>query len=209
VSHYHPDHALGLFFILEHFRVGEFWTGQMCGNDREATVIMHGLNAIASKQKIAIRAFPSLFKSVTIGPAAVRLLDPTRDFLDSASAKNLNELCLVLEISFGKTCVILPGDIDARVEKTIIPRLGANMQTLLVGAHHGSSHSNCREFLDALRPVALIFSCGYDNIFHFPAPVVLNRCRKLSIPFYRTDLQGEVHAVSNGRGWTITTQVKR
>ncbi|MGC9194762.1 MAG: DNA internalization-related competence protein ComEC/Rec2 [Syntrophobacteraceae bacterium] len=209
LSHYHPDHALGLCFILKHFRVGEFWTGQICGSDPEATMIMHRLDEIAFKQKIATRAFPSLFKSVTIGSVAVRLLHPTRDFIDQASQKNLNELSLVWEISFGKTRVILPGDIDARVEKTIIAHLGANMQTLLVAAHHGSSHSNCREFLDALRPVALIFSCGYDNIFHFPASVVLRRCRKLNIPVYRTDLQGDVHAVSNGQRWTIAAQVKR
>lgn len=208
LSHYHPDHALGLFFILEHFRVGEFWTAQTGGNDTEATLIMHRLNQTASNQKIAIRAFPSLFKSVTIGPATVRLLHPTRDFLDNGSPKNLNELSLVLEISFGNTRVILPGDIDARVEKTIIPHLGANMQTLLVAAHHGSSHSTCKEFLDALHPVALIFSCGYDNIFHFPAPAVLRRCASRNIPIYRTDLQGDVHAVSNGQGWTITTQVE-
>ncbi len=204
LSHYHPDHALGLCFILSNFDVGEFWTSEISGEDREATVTLRRINEITSRRKIAIRTFPSLEKDVQIGPAGVRLLHPPTEFLEHASRKDLNDLSLVFEVSFGKTRVILPGDIDSKIEKSIIPRLPKDMLTLLVAAHHGSGHSSCGEFLDALRPVAVIFSCGYDNIFHFPAPAVLKRCAKRNIPIYRTDLQGAIHAVSDGRKWTVS-----
>ena len=206
LSHYHPDHALGLCFILGNFNVGEFWTSEISGDDHEATQIRGRINEIASRRKIAIRTFPGLLKDVQIGPARVRLLHPGADFLDHASTKDLNSLSLVYEITFVNTRVIFPGDIGAKVEESIIPRLEGGARTLLVGAHHGSRNSSCEEFLDALRPVAVVFSCGYNNMFHFPAPVVIDRCKARRIPVYRTDLQGAVRAVSDGEQWTISTQ---
>ncbi|MGC8490425.1 MAG: ComEC/Rec2 family competence protein, partial [Syntrophobacteraceae bacterium] len=205
LSHYHPDHALGLCFILRNFDVGAFWTSDISGNDREPTQTRHLLEKIAVRRKIAVRTFPALFQEVRIGPATVRLLHPTADFLAHASRKDLNDLSLVFDISFGKTRVILPGDIDATIEQSIVPRLEGNMRTLLVAAHHGSRRSSCGPFLDALHPVAVVFSCGFDNLFHFPAPVVLKRCAKRNIPTYRTDMNGAVPAVSNGRTWTVSS----
>ena len=209
LSHYHPDHALGLCFILRNFDVGEFWTSDISGDDHEATVTRRRLSEIASRRKIAIRTIPFLLKDVQIGAARARLLHPTTDFLEHASRKDLNDLSLVFELSFGKTRVILPGDIDSSVEKSIIPRLQANLLTLLVAAHHGSRRSSCEEFLDALRPVAVICSCGYDNLFHFPAPVVLERCAARKIQAYRTDRDGDIQAVSDGVRWTVTAENAR
>ncbi len=208
LSHYHPDHALGLCFILRNFDVGQFWTSEISGDDHEATVIRRRLNEIALKRKIAIRTFPSLLKDVHIGPAEVRLLHPTTDFFQHASRKELNDLSLAFAISFGKTRVILPGDIDSRVEKSIIRRLKGGMLTLLVAAHHGSRNSSCGQFLDALNPVAVVFSCGYDNVFHFPAPAVLKRCARRNIPAYRTDVNGDVRALSDGSNWKITSEAE-
>ncbi len=164
---------------------------------------------LSYSRKIAVRTFPFLLKYVQIGPARARLLHPTTDFLEHASRKDLNDLSLVFELSFGKTRLILPGDIDSIVEKSIIPRLEPNFMTLLVAAHHGSSRSSCEEFLDALHPVAVLFSCGYDNLFHFPATVVLDRCAARKIQTYRTDRDGDLQAVSDGVKWTVTPETGR
>jgi competence protein ComEC len=102
--------------------------------------------------------------------------------------------------------VILPGDIGSKIEKMIIPDLEDRAQTLLVAAHHGSGKSNSDAFLDALRPSAVVFSCGYDNPFGFPHPAAIERCAERNIPMYRTDLQGAVHAVSDGRKWTVSSE---
>ncbi len=153
LSHYHPDHALGLRFILRNFDVGSFWTSGITGDDHEGRGnSVACLDEIALKRRIKIRTFPDLFKDVQIGQTRIRLLHPTRDFLEHESQRDLNEVSLVLEISFGQTRVILPGDIGRSVEESIIPALEGGMQTLLVGAHHGSRYSSSEEFLDALRP---------------------------------------------------------
>jgi competence protein ComEC len=83
------------------------------------------------------------------------------------------------------------------------------MRTLLVAGHHGSRYSSSEEFLDALHPEAIVCSCGYDNQFGFPAPEVIGRCSARNIPMYRTDLQGAVHAVSDGQKWTLTSEADK
>jgi competence protein ComEC len=112
-----------------------------------------------------------------------------------------------MEITFGETRVILPGDIGKGVEELIVPSLRECGQTLLVAAHHGSKYSNSEEFLDSLKPRSIVFSCGYDNQFGFPAPDAVERCNARNIPMYRTDTNGEVHAVSDGQKWTVTSEV--
>ena len=204
VSHDHPDHGLGLRFILAHFDVGCFWTSGIIEKNAKASLC--GLDEIALKRKIKIRSFPDLFSDVQSGPARIRLLHPTPEFLANGPKKDLNDDSLILEISWGETRVILPGDSGRKIELSIIPALGeATMQTLLVGAHHGSRNSNSEEFLDALHPIAIVFSCGSDNQFGFPAPAAIERCAERNIPVYRTDLQGAVHAVSDGHKWTISS----
>ena len=105
VSHYHPDHALGLRFILRNFDVGSFWTSGITGDDPAAGEIHRCLDEIALKRKIKIRTFPDLFKDVQIGQARIRLLHPTRDFLEDESQKDLNEVSLVLDTSQGISLV--------------------------------------------------------------------------------------------------------
>ena len=83
------------------------------------------------------------------------------------------------------------------------------MRTLLVAGHHGSRYSSSEEFLDALHPLAIVCSCGYDNVFGFPASEVIERCAARNIPMYRTDTNGAVHAVSDGLKWTFTTESDR
>jgi competence protein ComEC len=206
LSHDHPDHGLGLRFILRNFDVGSFWTSGITGDDSEGRGIHCHLDEIALKRKIKIVSFPDLFAGEQIGLTRIRLLHPTRDFLEQQSRDDLNELSLVLEISFGETRVILPGDIGRSVEESIIPTLGRPMTTLLVAAHHGSRYSNSEEFLDALRPRAIVFSCGQDNQFGFPAHDVIERCNDRNIPIYRTDINGAVHAVSDGVKWTVRSE---
>jgi competence protein ComEC len=216
LSHDHPDHGLGLRFILRNFDVGSFWTSGITGEEQEgvdaASRLEEGrhvhshLDEIALRRKIKIRTFPDLFSDIKVGQATVRVLHPTRYFLEHESKRDLNQTSLVLEICFGRTRVILPGDIGAKVEESIIPSLEGNLETFLVGAHHGSRYSNSEQFLDALRPRAVAFSCGYDNQFGFPHPAVLERCAGRNIAVWRTDLQGAVHAVSDGQGWTITSE---
>ena len=106
LSHYHPDHALGLRFILRNFDVGSFWTSEITGDDPAAGEIRRYLDEIASKRKIKIRTFPELLADLQIGQTRIRLLHPNLRAIKDLQG-NLNETSLVLDITQGISLVAM------------------------------------------------------------------------------------------------------
>ncbi|MCU0587995.1 MAG: DNA internalization-related competence protein ComEC/Rec2 [Syntrophobacteraceae bacterium] len=205
LSHDHPDHRNGLKFILSHFTVGCFWeTGLAIGGEDGSR-----LAVIARQRGIPIRRGQEILGRHSLGGCGVSVLHPTPDFLDrSWDAEDLNNASIVLEVTYGITRLLLPGDIDQALENRLPLASPDGLQTLLVAAHHGSDRSTGPILLERLRPGAAFFSCGQDNVFGFPSPAVLARCRDRGIAVYRTDRHGAIEAVSNGSGWEIKTQVQ-
>lgn len=212
LSHDHPDHRNGLRFVLSNFDTGCFWTsgisdgkyktGKRDGNGS-------GLEEIASLRGIKVRSFPDLLDEVRIGDVRINVRHPSPEFIELRTGASLNDVSLVIEVVFGQTALVLPGDIGAGIEVAVAGGFEKDRRVLLVAPHHGSEHSNSAELLDELRPIGVVFSCGYANQFGFPAPGALRRYEERKIKTYRTDLDGAVHAVSDGRQWTITTEEGR
>src|SRR5713226_4291180 len=72
---------------------------------------------------------------------------------------------------------------------------GANVKaTLLKVPHHGSKTSSSVPFIEAVAPRYAVISLGYNNRYHFPAPVVLERYRSAGTMVLRTDQDGAVTA---------------
>ena len=205
LSHDHPDHGNGLRFILSHFDVGCFRTNGLTGHSSG----VQPLSGIALKRGIPLRGPDEPFEPGDTGGCRVRIVHPDKRFLENGWNGDLNNASLVVRIDYGETSVVLPGDIDAATERLVFGGEEAWGKVLLVAAHHGSGHSTDPLTLDRLRPRAIVFSCGAGNRFGFPAEAVVQRCTERNIPMYRTDLQGAVHAVSDGLKWTITTESDR
>ena len=66
-------------------------------------------------------------------------------------------------------------------------------------AHHGSRTANTEDFLKAVDPQYVVFSCGEGNTYGHPHAEVLNRLREMGIQIFRTDDQGTIVAVSDGQ----------
>jgi competence protein ComEC len=200
LSHDHPDHRNGLRFVLSHFDVGCLWESRLIEGAQTGSELI----GIARKRQIPVRQLGEIFGPHTIDGCEVRVIHPSSTYIEKSwEGKNLNNVSLVLQIDFGKTSLVLPGDIDQSVESLLFQDRPVSDQLLLVSPHHGSEHSNPSSLFDSLRPRALIFSCGYDNLFGFPSPAVLAECTRRNIPFYRTDLQGAIQATSDGLQWSI------
>jgi competence protein ComEC len=200
LTHDHPDHRNGLKFVLSHFTVGTYWENGI----PESPSRPGELAAIAARRRIPIARLPELRKEPIIGACRVSILHPTPNYLKhSWDGRDLNNTSIVLLVNFGKTRVLLPGDIDQSVEALLPADTFPAEGTLLIAPHHGSERSSGPALLDRSRPQAVVFSCGRDNLFGFPSELVLARCRQRSIPVYRTDLDGALEAVSNGTRWEI------
>jgi hypothetical protein len=74
-----------------------------------------------------------------------------------------------------------------------------------VGAH-GADYATTAEFLQKVSPRAAVISVGADNEFRRPDAPLLARLQAARARTFRTDQYGEVHAVSDGTQFVLTTQ---
>ncbi len=111
---------------------------------------------------------------------------------DGAHERGNNASC-VLRIETGGRAILLTGDIERRVERRLVARLGTALQSdILIAGHHGSASSTSTEFLKAVSPDWVLFSSGYANHFGFPAMTVRERIAGLGIPMLDTGILGAI-----------------
>lgn len=113
---------------------------------------------------------------------------------------------IVLRAVFGETSLLLMGDAQPETEEYLVKRRYALQSTLLKVADHGAAASSTLPFLVGSRPLAGIISVGPGNALGAPARAVLQRLLQVGVKVFRTDLDGEVHAVSDGKRFTVTTE---
>lgn len=133
-----------------------------------------------------------------IAPAA-HLGGEISEVLGAAYSGDVNETSIVLQLSFGNFDTLLTGDIISKVEDKLgdLPQL-----EVLKIAHHGSKYSSSADFLEAAKPKLAVISVG-RNPFGHPTQEVIERLSNLAIKFLRTDQDGEIKIVSDGKNWGI------
>jgi competence protein ComEC len=113
-------------------------------------------------------------------------------FLETAPIEgSSNNNSCVLQVRFGDSAVLLPGDVEKEAEYQLLSRYGANLQsTLLIAPHHGSKTSSSYPFLKTVKPEQAVFTVGYRNRFNHPAQEILQRYEALGITTYTTSATG-------------------
>jgi len=71
--------------------------------------------------------------------------------------------------------------------------------------HHGSRFSTSEALLGRVAPRAALISAGSGNSFGLPAPSTLALLARRGIRIYRTDRDGTIEVLSDGRAWAIST----
>jgi len=66
-------------------------------------------------------------------------------------------------------------------------------------AHHGSHTSTSGEFLDLAAPAIALISCGKNNLYGHPHEEVLKRLGRAGTQVFRSDEDGAVRVISDGR----------
>jgi competence protein ComEC len=204
LSHPHPDHLNGLLFIAEHFNVQEVWMNHETGN----TQIYKDFLAIIAQQDIRVFGPKELVKPRTINGVQLQILYPPPDFLEQKTRdhwRTPNNNSLVLKVSFQEVSFLLPGDIEAAAERELktLARTVLKSDVLLM-PHHGSRASSTPDFLKCVDPDVGLVSSGWKNIFGFPHQETLKRYADLPCQVFRTDLQGAITVITDGKHLTVT-----
>jgi competence protein ComEC len=186
LSHPHPDHALGLFAVLEELPVGELWTS----TGKDENDFLARLGAAAARRGVPVRRLASGDRFSLAGARleVVHSGGPLR------KADAINNQSVVLRVERDGRSALLTGDAGAPVERGLAADGALEPADLLKVGHHGSRTSTSAELLDALEPRVALLSCGRRNRFGHPAAETLARAKDAGVPLLRTDRRSDCRA---------------
>jgi competence protein ComEC len=189
-THPETDHLAGLPDVLKRYRVSQVVLPDV-GNDTSLYAAWEAALAKEGAMLVPAQAGTRL----ALGDGVwIEVLHPGR----VPAGDKLNDHSVVLRITLGRVSFLLPGDIEAEVERGLAANDSPLGATVLKAPHHGSNTSSSESFLRAVDPQAAVVSAGADNRFGHPAPEVLRRYAEQGIPVLRTDELGTIEFVTDG-----------
>jgi competence protein ComEC len=207
VTHPDNDHLGGLPDVIGRYNVTQLVSHSLV---RDSAIFWTFRDEVIEK-KISVYS-PKAGDKIQLGGISLEILFPLEKLGDElvwqpeAETKvlgaysyptNANDVSLVSLFSYGDFDALLPGDIGSQNEGVI--ETDKEIEVLKV-AHHGSKYSTSEEFLARLDPDLAVISVG-NNSFGHPTSEVLERLRNLGVEILRTDINGEIEVVSDGKSW--------
>jgi competence protein ComEC len=202
LSHPHQDHVAGLLEVIERFRVGAVLHAGIAyenpAYDRLLTDATRASVPLAVARTGQIVSLDAATSVEVLYPADADAAAPLPD-------GDINNGSVVLLLRHGSFSALLTGDAEAPVEATLVARDLLPPVDLLKVGHHGSNSSTTLALLDAAQPSVAVISSGEDNEYGHPAPETLAALARPGIAVLRTDLDGDVEVVSDGRTYRVRT----
>jgi competence protein ComEC len=202
LSHPHEDHFFGMYYVMDRYIALGFDTEELINNTTEFKDFL---------DKIQMKRIPSkmLYSGDTLRVSdgvTISILSPTKDFLQSTSRGGIipqkGELSsLIQQVSFGSFSLLLTGDSQAREMAQATASLAHGVDVIQV-PHHGSKTGLSSTILKALHPVLAVISVGENNYGH-PSKETLQLFADEKIKTLRTDQQGDIEIVSDGKNWNV------
>ena len=199
VTHPHSDHAGGMSFILDEFDIGTVIMPKIQESIIPTTsTYIRLLKSIESKDINVEYAAPG--KEYTLDDVKMTLLSPVKDYND------LNNYSIAVKIIHGKNSFLFTGDIEKEAESDIMENGYDISADVLKVAHHGSSTSSQKSFINAVSPQYAVIEVGSPNSYNHPNKETVQRLENKDITIYRTDLYGNIIFVSDGSTFNILTE---
>jgi len=205
LTHPERDHISGLIEVLKRYEVENIlWTGVVRNNSEYEEWI-----ELIREEKAKI--FIAKFGQKIICPGShpeekrgyMEILHPLENLEGQEFKNNSNDTSIVVKLVFNKDTFLFTGDISSKIERDL--KL-ANLQLktdILKVAHHGSKYSSSDYFLESALPEIAVIQVGKNSYGH-PTEEVLRRLEKFAIKILRTDLDGDIKIVSDGKNYEIS-----
>ena len=211
LTHAHADHIGKAAEVIERYKVKELVYNGIPSANKYFVNALKAAKAQGTRQ-VKVQAGDVLdFGS----GASFEVLSPSQQLIaeDTAAIKNkekvdVNNESVVGRLTFGSFSMLLTGDAEAPIEKSLAAAYGTRLRCqVLKAGHHGSKTSSSAELLKVVQPEAVLISAGADNQYGHPHEAALSRYQKQGIKqLYRTDRNGGITVVSDGSSYQITAE---
>ncbi len=209
LTHPHGDHVGGLSAVLRASEIGTVLDGTTLPYPSPAYTQFLGL--VKSKQIPYQRAVRGMTLDLGDG-VSVEVLNPPAEPVYGSAAQygtgsddaTINNYSASLLVRYGRTRFVLTGDAQAEAEQAMLDSHADLACDVLKAGHHGSHNATGEPWLARLQPQMSVISCGRHNRFGHPAPATLARLAAHSVQTFRTDQQGAITFISDGK--TVTAR---
>lgn len=211
LTHPHNDHHGALDAVLRRVGARQLMEPQLPGAPPDYNPL---LTAISGRGIQVVSPAPPT--STPNAPQRINLGDgvsltilwpraPTEPLLESSGAA-MEVNSIVMRLSYGETSVLFAGDALAQTEEYLLAREVPVQSTLLKVGAHGLNSATTAPFLARVGARAAVISVGANNDLRAPAAATLDRLKAAHAKVFRTDVDGEVQVVSDGKSLVVTPQ---
>lgn len=194
ISHVDNDHSGGASSVIREFSV----SGVLVGGDSSRLLLPVGTQSEACNAG----------DKWVWDKVQFEILHPILHPRGSYSKTN-NHSC-VLRVSNQNSSMLIPGDIEGKVERILVNKHGQMLESdLLIMPHHGSNTSSSSALLEAVSPSLSIVSAGYKNRFGHPTKKVLARYESIGSKVLNTAYEGAIQLEFSENMDTVPVIVKR
>ena len=109
----------------------------------------------------------------------------------------------MLKLSLDQFSALFTGDIEPRVIDEVIQDDSIGGVEYIKIPHHSSKNGLTEKLLNATMPEVAIISVSKDNRYGHPHQEILDLLINAGIQIKRTDLQGDIEVISDGKDYWI------
>lgn len=195
-THPHSDHIGGIRTVLDGIKTENFITVETDCDTYSWLKTLRKVDALGVRY---IDAVPG--DTYRFGNAGFTILAPLAD-----GYEGYNNYSVVIRAEYGDVRFLMTGDAEEESEAEML-EAGEDLRAdVLKCGHHGSSDATTAPFLKAVNPSYAVISCGSGNDYGHPHRETLQKLGALGCAVYRTDLQGNIIAHTDGQRLEFSTQ---
>jgi len=210
LTHPQLDHFGGLSEVFKRFQVERFVATSLDSGSQayQALISMVGGSGVEVLN-------PTTGMVIRSGLLYLDIVWPSDDFQIAAGGvswsnilgafttkKDPNDFSVVANLRLGEFDALLTGDIGPQVISKIIQTGKVRDVEYIKIPHHGSKNGLTKELLNAAIPEVAVISVG-KNSFGHPHKEILDLLKEYDIQVKRTDENGDVEVISDGKSWWI------
>ncbi len=211
-THPQKDHLGGLDEVVGRYEIGLLVANGVNGTGKDFTRLVQAVRERGIKVHI-----PKAGEVFKLGKLEFKVLWPEEKegnlaavWYGKGDAKvlgeysgDVNQISVVMRLSFGEFTAMFTGDLGEKEEQALL-RMGVIMPVqVLKVAHHGSKYSSSEDFVKAVRPRLAVVEVGKNNSYGHPSGDVTKRFDVVGSRVLRTDNDGDVVIVSDGKKWWL------